>query len=64
MLFHPIHWEVASALGNFLRKLMEEKGITEQVPFQVKRKAAAELCLQDQGEAGRSTALRLLVLHP
>lgn len=43
---------------------MEEKGITEQVPFQVKRKAAAELCLQDQGEAGRSTALCLLVLHP
>lgn len=47
-----------------MRELMEEKGITEQVPFRVKRKAAAELCLQDQGEAGRSTALRLLVLHP
>lgn len=51
MLFHPVLWEVASALRDFLRELMEEKGITVQVPFQVKRKAAAELCLQDQGDS-------------
>ena len=34
-----------------MRKLMEEKGVTEQVTFQVKRKAAAELCPQDQGDS-------------
>lgn len=28
-VFHPILWEVAYALEDFLRRLMEEKGITE-----------------------------------
>lgn len=28
-VFHPVLWQVAYALEDFLRRLMEEKGITE-----------------------------------
>lgn len=28
-VFHPVLWEAACALEDFLRRLMEEKGVTE-----------------------------------